>query len=111
MGLAAAARAEVALTQFSSKLSLAASLRTRGEFWSFFEPATTANNDYAFGATVARAALAWKDEPFDLVVEAQNSALFGLPDDAAGLAPVGALGLGAVYFLHNRSQNDASLFL
>lgn len=38
VALAAAARAEVPLEALSPKFSLAASLRTRGEAWNFFEP-------------------------------------------------------------------------
>jgi hypothetical protein len=109
--LAGWARAEVALQQVSSKVSIAGSLRTRAEAWNFFEPGGPTNDDYVFGATVGRFALAWKDEAFDVVVEAQNSALFGLPDNAVGPPPIGALGLGAVYFANNRAENDASVFL
>jgi hypothetical protein len=103
--------ADQTLTTISSKLSLRSSLRTRAEAWNWFEPASGANNDYLFGATVARAALAWTDDRFDVVAEAQNSALFALPNDATGPPPEGPLGLGAVYFAHNRSRNDASVFL
>lgn len=110
-GIAAPAPAEVVLEQISPKLSAAASLRTRGEAWNFFEPGDGTNDDYVFGATVLRFALAWKDEAFDVLVEGQNSALFGLPDDASGAPPIGPLGLGAVYFAHNRAENDASVFL
>ncbi|MGH7806427.1 MAG: alginate export family protein, partial [Candidatus Binatia bacterium] len=111
IGIAATGAADVPLEAVSKKLTLAASLRTRAEAWNFFEPGGTTNDDYVFGATVARFALAWKDEAFDVVAEGQNSALFGLPDDAAGAPPIGPLGLGAVYFLHNRAENDASVFL
>ncbi|MGH7896791.1 MAG: hypothetical protein ACREQQ_02500, partial [Candidatus Binatia bacterium] len=111
VGATRPALAELALGDVSPKLSTAASLRTRGELNRFFEPAGTTNNDYAFGATLARFGLAWKDDIFDLQVEGQNSALFGLPDDAAAPPPTGALGLGAIYFLHNRAENDASVFL
>jgi hypothetical protein len=104
-------QSEVVLTQISPKLSVSGSLRLRGEFWHWFEPTGKQNNDYAFGATVARGAVLWKDEFFDVMVEAQNASLFGLPDDATAPAPQGALGLGATYFAHNRRQNDTSLFL
>jgi len=109
--LATFARAEVNLDQVSPNVFVAASLRTRGEAWNFFEPGGTTNNDYVFGATVLRASVAWKSDLLDVLAEAQNSALFGLPDDASGAAPIGALGLGATYFAHNRAQNDASVFL
>jgi hypothetical protein len=99
------------LTQLSQKLSISASMRTRGEFWNWFEPSGTQNNDYAFLATVARVSLLWKEDVVDVMVEAQNSSLLGLPDDAMAPAPQGLLGLGAVYFAHNRRQDDTGLFL
>ena len=109
--LATPTSAEIAPAEAWPNLRLSASLRTRGEFHNFFEPDGAANNDYAFGGTVLRGALAWKSDAFDLVIEGQNSALFGLPDDAVAPPPQGPLGLGATYFLNNRQQNDASVFL
>jgi hypothetical protein len=93
------------------KLSISASLRTRWELWNWFDPAGNQNNDYDFIGTVARAGLAWKDDVFDVVVEAQNSALIDLPGTAIAPAPQGPLGLGAVYYQHNRANSDASVFL
>lgn len=102
---------EVALTQISPKLFLSANLRLRGEFWNWFNPSGAQTEDYDFGAAVLRGALQWKDDAFDVMIEAQNSSLFDLPDDAVAPAPQGPLGLGAVYFAHNRRQNDSSIFL
>lgn len=105
------ATAEVALDSVSPHLRVSASLRSRGEFHNFFEPGDGTNNDYTFGATLLRAGAAWKSESFDVLVEGQSSALFGLPDDAVAPPPQGPLGLGATYFLNNRRSNDASVFL
>ncbi len=105
------ASAEIFLTQISDKLSVAGSLRTRWEGWNWFEPKGTQNNDYDFIGTVARGSVKWKDDAFDVFVEAQNSALIDLPTTAAAPAPQGNMGLGAVYFQHNRARNDASIFL
>ncbi len=77
-----AAGAEVVLNDVSPHLSIAASSRARGEFYCSFEPSEPVTHDYAFGATVLRFGTQWRDELFDAVVEGQNSALFGLPDDA-----------------------------
>ncbi|HSD10887.1 MAG TPA: alginate export family protein [Candidatus Binatia bacterium] len=109
--LAVPTSAEVTVVDAWPNLRTSASLRTRGEFHNFFDPGGTADNDYAFGATVLRSAIAWRSASFDLVIEGQNSALFGLPDDAVLPPPQGALDLGAVYFANNRAQNDASVFL
>ncbi len=104
-------RAEVTLDQISPKLSVAASLRTRWELWNWFEPHGTQNNDYDFIGTVARTSLKWKDDAFDVFVEAHNSALIDLPTTASAPPPQGNLGLGGVYYQQNRARNDASIFL
>ncbi|HYD48180.1 MAG TPA: alginate export family protein [Terriglobales bacterium] len=103
--------AQITIDRLSEKLSLGASLRTRWEGWNWFQPHGTQNNDYDFIGTMARASLRWKDEAFDVFVEAQNSALIDLPTTATAPAPQGALGLGGTYFVHNRKRNDAGLFL
>ncbi len=103
-------RAEVPVSQISPKLSVFASLRARGEFWDWFE-GTSGDSSYAYAATVAKLGLKWQQDFFDLHLEAQNTALMGLPDDASAPAPQGSFGLGPVYLSHNRRQNDASVFL
>ena len=103
-------QAEVPITQISPKLSVFASLRARGEFWDWFK-GTSGDSSYAYAATVAKLGLKWQQDLFDLHLEAQNTALMGLPDDASAPAPQGSFGLGAVYLSHNRRQSDASVFL
>ena len=103
-------QAEVPITQISPKLSVSASLRARGEFWDWFK-GTSGDSSYAYAATVAKLGLKWQQDLFDLHLEAQNTALMGLPDDASAPAPQGAFGLGPVYLSHNRRQSDASVFL
>ena len=103
-------RADVSVSQISPKLSVFASLRARGEFWDWFE-GTSGDSSYAYAATVAKLGLKWRQDLFDLHLEAQNTALMGLPDDASAPAPQGSFGLGPVYLSHNRRRNDASVFL
>jgi hypothetical protein len=102
---------EVVLSRISPKLSVSGSLRLRGEFWGWFEPPGPHDNIYNFFGSVARGAVQWKDDDFDVLFEAQNSSLAGLPDDAVAPAPQGPLGLGAVYFAHNRRRDDTNIFL
>ncbi len=111
LGPASTVTAEVTLDDLSPHLRVSASLRARAELYNYFDAGGATTNDYAFGATMARAGVAWKSDAFDLLVEGQNSALLGLPDHAVASAPAGALGLGATYFINNRRQNDASVFL
>ena len=103
-------RADVSVGQISPKLSVFGSLRARGEFWDWFE-GTSGDSSYAYAATVAKLGMKWQQDFFDLHLEAQNTALMGLPDDASAPAPQGSFGLGPVYFSHNRRQNDAGVFL
>lgn len=103
-------RADMPLPQISSKLSLSANLRVRGEFWDWFE-GSAGDNSYTYAATVARFGLKWSDELFDLYVEAQNSSLMALPDDARAPEPQAAFGLGTVYRVHNRRNDDSGIFL
>lgn len=111
MAIPSPASSEVVLSQISPKLSISGSLRLRGEFWGWFEPKGPQDNTYNFLGSVARGAIQWKDDAFDVVFEGQNSSLASLPDDAVAPAPQGALGLGAVYFAHNRRRNDTNIFL
>ncbi|NOT55368.1 MAG: hypothetical protein HOP18_12240, partial [Deltaproteobacteria bacterium] len=105
------ARSEYVLSQISPKLSVSGSLRLRGEFWGWFDDKGPYESNYNFMGSVARGMVSWKDDAFDVVFEAQNSSLVNLPDESVAPAPKGALGLGAVYFAHNRRRNDTNIFL
>ena len=102
--------AEMPLPQISPNLSVSASLRSRVEFWDWFG-GSSGDNSYTYGAIVAKFGVKWSDELFDLYVEAQNSSLIGLPDDASAPAPQGAFGLGTVYHGSNRAKDDTNIFL
>ena len=95
---------------FLDRFGLEASLRARFEAWNWFE-AQSGDNEYGFGATTLRAGIRYLHGPLASFVEFQNTSLVGLPDDATAPAPEGALGLGAVYFAHNREQDDTGFFL
>lgn len=112
--LLSTAHAEVSLDKVSpnlpSSLSVGASLRTRYEMWNWFE-AGGRNNDYDFLGTVLRFSGKWKSEWAEVLAEGQNSALIDLPTTASAPPPRGNLGLGGLYYQHNRRRNDASVFL
>jgi Alginate export len=105
------ARSEYVLSQISPKLSVSGSLRLRGEFWGWFDDKGPYESNYNFMGSVVRGMVSWKDDAFDVVFEAQNSSLVNLPAESVAPAPKGALGLGAVYFAHNRRRNDTNIFL
>src|SRR5262249_22399047 len=97
-------------------LSLTGSLRTRYEWWNWFDPGHFArsqndNNDYGFAATLLRLGLRYDTKQwFDAFVEVQNTALLSLPNDAKAPAPQGDLGLGATYFSPHRREWDTRVF-
>lgn len=104
------AKAQVHISGVPEKISVEANNRTRVESWNFFD-AGDFKDDYTFTAIVTRAALRWNEEAFDVVAEAQNTNLLGLPTNAVAPAPQGPLGLGGVYYIHNRRRSDGSVFL
>lgn len=110
LALAAQAAAQAYLPHVSEKLTITGGVRTRTEVWNFFDAAEF-TDDYNFTAVQTRAALRWQDDAFDVVAEAQNTNLLGLPTNAVAPAPQGPLGLGGVYYIHNRRRSDGSLFL
>lgn len=93
-----------------------ASLRTRYERWSWFEPAATAapgtDHSYGYGAALLKAGLRLDNRRwFDAALEFQGTALLGLPDNARGPAPIGEMGGGASHFTPHAEENDARVFL
>ncbi|QOJ10207.1 alginate export family protein [Nitrosomonas sp. H1_AOB3] len=91
-------------------------LRINGEFlgsyenWNYFRPASAVNNSYDLWVVRSRLGLMFSSDYADGLVQGQYSGLYGLPDDAA-LPSGGALGLGAGYFLANRTTGASNVFL
>ena len=100
-----------------SALTTTASVRLRYEGWRWFDPGTSApvggdNNDYGYGAVLAKAGLRFDaNRWFDASAELQNSTLLGLPDDARGPAPIGEMGAGASHFFPHKKTSDTRFFL
>jgi hypothetical protein len=94
------------------------SLRVRSESWGWFNPAGgNYDNNYTFshnllrlGAKLPVAHRVSGLRPFETVVEGSAPLLLGLPHNASGPAPLGALGMGGTYRSINGSQ-QGSLFL
>src|SRR6185503_8322313 len=66
---------------------------------------------YAFFANQLRAGVRLDFPHVQLGVEAQDTRLANLPDDATLAPPQGALGPGAVYFLNTRDTEQGETFL
>ena len=103
-------RGDQLMADLPPQLSISASLRTRWEYWNFFEPRNKATNDYDFLGIRALFGIGWFGEDFDLFLEGQSNGLIDLPANAEGDLG-GPLGLGASYRLFNRRASDGSVFI
>jgi hypothetical protein len=103
-------------TTWRDRLTLTASLRVRGEFVDWFDPPAAAAphgvQRYAFFASQLRVGARLLFPHVELGVEVQDTRLTGLPDDATlASPPFGALGPGALYFLHTHDTTQGEPFL
>ena len=89
-----------------------ASERLRGEFVDWFRPHTGARsaNRYGFLGSRLRAGVSVTFPQLQFVVQGQDTRLANLPDDAV-VPRTGALGPGALYFLHTHDRSQGEPFL
>jgi hypothetical protein len=89
--------------------------RARGEFADWFRPpdgaAPAGAQRYAFFANQLRVGVRAVLPHAQLTLEAQDTRLANLPDDATLPPPHGALGPGALYFLNTRDTSQGETFL
>jgi hypothetical protein len=111
----AVAAAETETPSWRDHVTLTASLRVRGEFVDWFDPppgvATHGAERYAFFASRLRVGARVLFPHVEMGVELQDTRLTGLSDDATLAPPFGALGPGAVYFLHTHDTTQGEPFL
>ncbi len=89
--------------------SLQGSLRSRAEFWDWFEG--QADNAYAFSGNLLRLSVSHQRERFDWQLEAAAPVLLGLPTAAIAPGAQGQLGMGPAYFAANsRRRNTGMVF-
>lgn len=82
---------------------------TRGEAWSFFEPAAAGGDPtYAFAGNRLRITAAARWPHIEINAGAQYVQFAGLPETSIG---PGALGTGALYFDHSQNANTGSISL
>ncbi len=92
-------------------VDLTVNWRSRAELWNWFEGGT-GNSDYGFGHSLLRVGIGQRRKQADWLVEIEQPAIVGLPDDAVAPAPLGQLGLGGTYYAANNNRvNNASVFL
>ncbi len=89
--------------------------RLRGESVDWFRPmdgqASPGAERYSFLGNQLRAGLRATYPRVQLVLEAQDTRLIDLPDDAVVAAPLGALGPGGSYYAHTRDSSQGETFL
>ena len=109
-----AAKAETRLFTLNKDTSLSASgeITFRNTYENWFKPAlTNVNNDYDYIFTRTRLAIALRNPYIGAFVQAQDVHMWNLPEKSIAPAPQGALGIGATYYAHARSDTDHSLII
>ena len=107
------------LGQITPNWRVTGELRARYEGFDFFQPQLNPkagviadHNDYSFGALRARLGVNFTSDYVDALVQGQYTGLYALPEQAFAGAPVGPLGLGAVYYRDSgNSVNPNEVFL
>lgn len=90
-------------------LTIAGSLRLRGESWNWFE-ATDADAGYTYGNALLRVGATYATPRLDVMVEGSQPTILGAPSNAVATGPAGQLGMGASYRVAN-GDTRAGLFL
>ena len=90
-------------------VTVAGSVRIRGEDWNWFE-SPTADASYAFGHTLIRLGATYSTPRVDVMVEGSQPTIIGSPTDAVATGPAGQLGMGASYRVAN-GDTKAGAFL
>ncbi len=107
-------RAETKLFALDKNTSVSASgeITARNTYENWFEPASTNyKNSYDYFFTRTRLAIALRNPYIHAYVQAQDVHMWNLPESSIAPAPQGALGSGATYYSHAKSDFDHSLII
>lgn len=108
------AGAQITLKEFANdigQITADMELLGRYEYWNWFTPKAAADNEYGYFFTRTGLGLGFSNKYVKAYAQAQNTMMFGLPDDAMASAPAGPLGIGAIYYLHGRQENYRSTII
>jgi len=86
-------------------LTIAGSIRMRGEDWDWFE-APSADARYTYGHALVRLGATYSNPRLDVMVEGSQPTILGAPTNAVATGAAGQLGMGASYRVAN--GNDRS---
>ena len=90
-------------------VTVAGSVRVRGEDWNWFESAG-ADARYAYGHSLIRLGATYSNSRVDVMVEGSQPTIIEMPTNAVASGPAGQLGMGASYRVANGDDN-AGAFL
>ncbi|MFL5620126.1 MAG: alginate export family protein [Gemmatimonadaceae bacterium] len=90
-------------------VTVAGSVRVRGEDWNWFE-SSTADASYTYGHALVRLGATYSNPHVDVMVEGSQPTIFGAPSNAVATGPAGQLGMGASYRVAN-GEDHAGAFL
>jgi hypothetical protein len=90
-------------------VTVAGSVRIRGEDWNWFQ-SPTADASYTFGHALIRLGANYSTPRLDVMVEGSQPTLLAAPTNAVATGPAGQLGMGASYRVAN-GDTKAGAFL
>lgn len=90
-------------------VTIAGSVRVRGEDWNWFE-SSAADANYAYGHSLIRLGATYSNPRVDVMVEGSQPTIFATPSNAVATGPAGQLGMGASYRVAN-GEDNAGAFL
>jgi hypothetical protein len=114
LSIPVAAKAETKLFTLGkdTNLSLSGEMTMRNTYENWFEPSSnTVNSNYNYFFTRSRLSLIFRNPYLGAFVQAQDVHMWNLPEQSVAPSPQGALGFGATYFSHAKSETDHSLII
>lgn len=83
------------------RLTFGGQMFARYAYWNWFEGPSN-DNEYSYGFQRTRLHFKYTSPYLDVFVQPQYVHMFGLPDNAFKAPPEGPLGMGGLYYKHNR---------
>jgi hypothetical protein len=114
LSIPGAANAETKLFTLGKDTSISASgeITARNTYENWFEPSVpNVKNSYDYFFTRSRLAIAFRNPFISALVQAQDVHMWNLPESSIAPSPQGAMGIGATYDSHAKSNFDHSLII
>ncbi|MDP8218587.1 MAG: alginate export family protein [Candidatus Theseobacter exili] len=92
----------------NKRLTLGGEIIARVAYWDWFK-APLDNNEYQYGFQRTRINMRFASNHMNVFVQPQYVHMFDLPDDAVSPPPAGPLGMGGLYYLHNKEKDPYNI--